>query len=88
VNKRCLELLEFANNNPNGVRFSDLQKLCVCCGMWHDRTKGSHYVYKHANPSFTITIQELSDGKAKPYQVKQVLNFIELHNFEKEGENV
>ena len=88
MNKRCRELLEFAKNNTKGVRFSDLQKICLCCGMWHDRTKGSHYVYKHANPSFTITIQELSDGKAKPYQVKKIIDLIELHGLEKEDENV
>ena len=88
MNKRCRGLIENAKNNPKGLRFSDLQKLCLCCGMLHDRTKGSHYVYKHANPSFTITIQELSDGKAKPYQVKQVIDLIELHNLNKEDENV
>jgi predicted RNA binding protein YcfA (HicA-like mRNA interferase family) len=56
--------------------------------MWHDRTKGSHYVYKHANPSFTITIQKFSDGKAKPYQVEQIIDLVELHGLEKEEENV
>ena len=88
MNKRCLELLHFAKNNPKGLRFSELQKLCVCGGMWHDRTKGSHYVYKHANPSFTVTIQELPDGKAKPYQVEQVITLIEEHNLDSEEENV
>ncbi len=85
MNKRCLELLEFTKNNPKGVRFSDLQQLCLCCGMWHDRTKGSHYVYKHENPFFMVTIQELPDGKAKPYQVKQVIEFIENHDLNREG---
>ncbi len=88
MNKRCIELFDFAKNNPKGVRFSDLRRLCMCCGMSHDRTSGSHYVYKHANPSFMVTIQELSDGKAKAYQVRQVIEFIETNDLNREDENV
>ena len=80
MNSRCVELLEFARNNPKGVRFSDLKKLCLCCGMEYDRSNGSHHIYKHHNPSFTISIQELPDGKAKPYQVKQVIELIDEHS--------
>lgn len=88
MNKRCIELFEFAKNNPKGLRFSDLQKLCLCCGMRHDRTKGSHYIYKHANPPSLVTIQELPDGKAKAYQVKLVIEFIEGNDLNREDENV
>ena len=88
MNKRCKELIEFAKNNPKGVRFAELQQLCLCCGMWHDRTKGSHYIYKHANPTFTINIQAFKDGKAKSYQVQDLIDLIELHNLDSEAENV
>lgn len=85
MNKRCLELLDFARNSPKNVRFSDLQKLCLCSGMQHDRTNGSHHVYRHLNPACTITIQKFSDGKAKPYQVKQIIDFIETNDLNREG---
>lgn len=42
-----------------------------------DRVKGSHFIFRREAPSYLISIQEMPDGKAKPYQVRQVLNYIE-----------
>ncbi|HDO23471.1 MAG TPA: type II toxin-antitoxin system HicA family toxin [Nitrospirae bacterium] len=84
MNRRCIDLLKKARNNPAGVRFSELQSLCKCVGMRHDRTRGSHFIYKRNNPSFILSIQKMPDGKAKPYQVKQLLDFIEEYNLGKE----
>lgn len=83
MKEKCLDLLEKARNNLGGLRFSELQRLCKCAGMWFDRSSGSHFIYKSENPSFTISIQKLRDGKAKSYQVKQLLDFIEEHNLDR-----
>jgi len=48
--------------------------------MLCDRVKGSHFIYRLEAPFFLISIQKTKDGKAKPYQVRQLLDFIEDNN--------
>lgn len=59
---------------PQNVRFSDLSKICIYY-FGEPRNKGtSHYVYKtpwQGDPR--VNIQKSKDGKAKAYQVRQVL---------------
>ena len=59
---------------PQNVRFSDLAKICTHF-FGEARNKGtSHHVYKtlwQGDPR--VNIQKGKDGKAKAYQVKQVL---------------
>ena len=62
---------------PQNVRFFDLAKVCVHYSG-EPRNKGtSHRVYKtpwQGDPR--VNIQKNKDGKAKAYQVKQVLTAI------------
>jgi len=83
LDKKCRELYEKANNNPAGIRFKELNKLCECAGLKFDRSQGSHFIYKRENPSFILSIQKMRDGKAKPYQVRQLLDFIKDHSLNK-----
>lgn len=80
MNQRCYSLYEEAKANPRGLRFSELRTLCECIGMIRDRVKGSHFIYKLKDPFYLISIQKTKDGKAKPYQVRQLLDFIEDNN--------
>ncbi|MBI5849313.1 MAG: type II toxin-antitoxin system HicA family toxin [Nitrospirae bacterium] len=80
MNKRCLKLLDEARNNPDGLRFSELQKLCECAGLYHDRTNGSHFIYKSGFLPFPVSIQKLHDGKAKGYQVEKIIDIIDEYN--------
>lgn len=80
LGKRCIDLLKKARNNPAGLRFTELCKLCECVTMHLNRVKGSHHIYKSADPFKLISIQKMPDGKAKSYQVRQLLDFIEEHN--------
>jgi predicted RNA binding protein YcfA (HicA-like mRNA interferase family) len=80
--------LSKAKINPAGLRFSELQGLCKAMGMTLDRVSGSHFIYKHKNPTFVISIQKMNDGKAKPYQVKQLLNFIDQYDLEERDNHV
>lgn len=73
---KCKKLLEKASNHPKGLRFAELKQLCECAGMYLDRTNGSHHIYRIDNPFFMLSIQPKKDGKAKDYQVKQLLDFI------------
>ena len=70
------EILKALRNNPNGVRFTDLVKLCDDC-FGEPRQKGtSHRVYRMPWPGDPrINIQD-DKGMAKPYQVRQVIRAI------------
>ena len=82
MNQRCFELFEKAKNNPRGLRFDEVKRLCKCIGMRRDRVKGSHFIYKMDEPFFLLSIQRMKDGKAKAYQVRLLFDFIEENNLD------
>jgi ribosomal protein S24E len=71
------KLVAQLRKNPKNVRFTDLVKVCNHY-FGKPRQQGtSHCVYKTPWPGDPrVNIQE-KDGKAKVYQVKQVLEAIE-----------
>jgi len=67
------DILVQMKNNPADVRFSDLSKVCIHYIGQARQKDGSHHVYKtpwKGDPRINIQNQK---GKAKAYQVKQVL---------------
>lgn len=63
--------------NPRGVRFGDLMKLCEHHFGPPRRTGGSHAVFRTPWPGDPrVNIQD-DHGRAKPYQVRQVLAAID-----------
>lgn len=82
MNKKCYDLYEKAKKNPKSLRFSEIRTLCEGVGMKCNRIKGSHFIYRMEEPFFLISIQKMKDGMAKPYQVRQLLCFIEDNNLD------
>jgi len=71
------KILKDIRQNPQNVRIADLEKVCEHFFGLPRQTGGSHQIYKtpwKGDPR--INIQKTKDGKAKAYQVKQVLNAI------------
>lgn len=71
------EIISDMNRNPKGIRFSDLCKVCDYYFGEPRQSSSSHRVYKmpwQGDPR--INIQNYK-GKAKAYQVKQVLLALE-----------
>ncbi len=71
------ELILSLRQNPKNVRFSDLCKICDHYFGEPRQKKSSHRVYKtpwQGDPRVNI---QNDKGKAKAYQVKQVLLAIE-----------
>ena len=69
------KIIEQMRGNPQDVKFNDLCKVCEYY-FGESRTKSSHRIYKtpwKGDPR--INIQD-DKGKAKAYQVKQVLQAI------------
>ena len=71
------KLLESMRSNPKDVRFADLAKVCEhYFGKHHG--SGSHRKYDTPwDGEPRVNIQEFGNGKAKPYQVRQVMAAIE-----------
>ena len=70
--------------NPRDVRFKDLQKVCEAYFGLPRVGGGSHRVYKTPWPGDPRVNIQNDGGKAKPYQVRQVLEAIErLERLEK-----
>ena len=71
------DLIARMRENPGGVRFAELCKICDHFFGQARQTSGSHRVYKTpwiGDPRVNI---QNSKGYAKAYQVKQVLKAIE-----------
>jgi len=71
------DILERMRRNPKGVRFRDLCKVCDRY-FGHPRQKGtSHRVYKTPWPGDPRVNIQNDRGRAKAYQVRQVLKAID-----------
>ena len=66
------------------MKFKDLCALVESLGYRFDRQAGSHKLYWHPSRRDLprINLQEGKSGKAKPYQVKQVLKIIDDNGLE------
>ena len=84
---RCEELLRKARQTPGGLRYEELCYLAECFGFVFDRQRGSHRIYKRSGFPRVMNFQD-DNGKAKQYQVLQLLEAIDGLPVpeEKEGE--
>ena len=79
------KLLDAMRNNPGNVRFADLSKVCDRYFGEPRSKSGSHRKYKtpwRGDPR--VNIQDFG-GKAKEYQVRQVLEAIDRIEENKHG---
>ncbi|HBA48862.1 MAG TPA: toxin HicA [Lachnospiraceae bacterium] len=64
----------------NNIKFRELQRLLDALGFDH-RIKGDHFIYYYGNLPENINIQP-NGSMAKPYQVKQVRNYLLKYGIE------
>lgn len=80
---KCDKLLKKADNSPNNVSFTEICQLAECFGFIFQRQSASHVIYEHPNLSVNqnrlLNFQNFK-GKAKPYQVRQLLKAISYLN--------
>jgi hypothetical protein len=80
------KLLEKLKSNPQNVRFADLVKVCDRYFGKARQSGSSHCVYKtpwRGDPRINI---QNDKGKAKAYQVKQVISAIDKLERMKDGQ--
>ncbi len=82
MNKKFLQKLLSGLSDKN-IRFNELRKLLLDVGF-NERIKGSHHIFYREDVVEIINLQPLPDGKAKPYQVKQVRNILLKYKLHKE----
>jgi hypothetical protein len=76
---KCDKLLEKAENSSNNLSFTEICQLAECYGFIFQRQSASHVIYEH--PNLRIEENRLMNfqnfkGKAKSYQVRQLLKAI------------
>lgn len=74
---KCSKAEEKARSSSSNLAFSDLCRLAECYGFVFRRQVGSHRIYTHPlHPEARMNFQD-DRGKAKPYQVQQLLDWID-----------
>jgi hypothetical protein len=73
------KLLGKALASPANLRFEQACALARAFGFRLSRVSGSHHIFVHPNVDELLNLQEVR-GKAKPYQVKQLLQLAERYN--------
>jgi len=73
----CRKRLDEARANLTSLRFANLCALAECFGWVFVRQSGSDCLYKRNGSTRLMNFQEDGNGRAKPYQVRQLLGAID-----------
>ncbi len=76
---RLIKLYQKARTSPCNYSYKDLCWLVEHVGFKFSGGKGDHRIYKLPGIVEIINLQNVK-GKAKPYQIKQVLSLVEKYN--------
>jgi hypothetical protein len=79
------KLLQKLLSGSKNIRFSEATAIAKAFGFQLDRVSGSHHVFIHAGIPALINLQDVG-GKAKPYQIKQLLKTIEQYDLQMEDD--
>ena len=79
------QLYEEIKRNPKNIRFQRICKVAEAFGFIMRKGKGSHYIFVRPGVEELLNFQNVK-GKAKPYQVKQLIKIIEKYGLLEEDE--
>jgi predicted RNA binding protein YcfA (HicA-like mRNA interferase family) len=79
------KLLQRLLSGSKNVSFTDAVSCAEAFGYRLDRVNGSHHIFVHDQVPVVLNLQNVS-GKAKPYQIKQLLQIIEIYNLKIGGD--
>ena len=83
--RRRRRLLQRLLAGSQNICFTEAAACAEAFGFQLSRISGSHHIYVHADIPELVNLQNVN-GKAKPYQVKQLLRLIERYNLHMEEE--
>ena len=79
------KLLKKTLSSPANLHFEEACTLARAFGFHLSRVKGSHHIFAHPAVRELLNLQEVG-GRAKPYQVRQLLDLVERYNLSLGGE--
>jgi predicted RNA binding protein YcfA (HicA-like mRNA interferase family) len=79
------KILELARAGSRNLRFTDVARLVESLGFQLARVNGSHHIFTHAAMPELVNLQDVA-GKAKPYQVRQILKLVDRYKLTLGGE--
>ena len=79
------KLLQKALASPANLRFEEACALARAFGFHPSRVSGSHHIYVHPGVRELLNLEDVR-GKAKAYQVRQLLQLVERYNLSLGGE--
>lgn len=79
------KLLQKLISGSKNIRFSEAVACAEFFGFRLERISGSHHIYIHPDVPELLNLQNVK-GKAKPYQIKQLLQIVERYNLQMEEE--
>ncbi len=86
MHKKILKKILLGSSDKN-IKFDDLRKIIIALGF-NEKIKGDHHIFWKDKIEEIINLQPLKDGRAKPYQVKQVRELIFKYKLYKEDQDV
>ncbi|NCC38799.1 MAG: type II toxin-antitoxin system HicA family toxin [Gammaproteobacteria bacterium] len=75
------KLLQKLLSDTKDVRFCEALAVAEAFGFRLDRINGSYHIFVHPDILELLNLQELK-GNAKPYQINQMLELVEIHNIQ------
>jgi predicted RNA binding protein YcfA (HicA-like mRNA interferase family) len=82
------KLYQKAKASPKNLKFKELCLLATYAGFKFRRQPGGHHIYRHSiyKQMDMLNFQPAKDdsSKAKPYQVKQLVNYIDEYGLLKD----
>ncbi len=75
------KLLQRLLSGSRNIRFTEATSCAEAFGFRLSRISGDHHIYTHPEVPELLNLQDVG-GKAKPYQVKQLLQIMERYNLQ------
>lgn len=75
------KLLQKLLSGSRNIRFSEAVACAEMFGFRLDRVTSSHHIFVHPDIPELVNLQNIK-GKAKPYQLKQLLEIVERYNIQ------
>ena len=79
------KLLKKILSGLKNISFTEVMNCAKAFGFHLDRVHGSHHILIHPELPELLNLQNVN-GKAKPYQINQMLKIIEKYNLHLEDE--
>jgi predicted RNA binding protein YcfA (HicA-like mRNA interferase family) len=84
---KARKVLEKILSGSRNIRFEDACRLAKALGFELDRTKGSHHIFVHGEvPGLRMNFQPDRNGQMKMYQLRQLLDAMEMNGLKLDDE--